>query len=285
MISVVFLRRWAIPVWLGIAALSGVLIVESSAEAQTASASSKQRTQSSSKSGTERVQIEPYTGPPIYLEEKKIEVPPTIVKREVLDDPYPDSKQLRVQRQVAKYSDNHYESDGFYREFHPNGKKFIEGQFKQGRREGEWTYTFDNDQPNRMVTYQNGQLHGEWEVYRADGTLASKQSFENGLRHGTWITYDSTGKQPLAEQKYDKGKFEGVWKVWYPNGKLRQQLSFKAGLQHGPSAQWKDDGSPASEANWVDGKLDGTATVWREGTKTIQQYKNGLLLSEKREQQ
>jgi antitoxin component YwqK of YwqJK toxin-antitoxin module len=272
-------------------AVGGTLLFAGLVAAQATSAKSgatqSAPTASASDSGTirkaeERIRIEPYTGPPIFLEEKKMVVPPSIVTREVVPDKFPDGK-LRIERQIAKYSDDHYESDGFYREYYPNGQKFLDGQYRQGRREGDWTYWFDNGQVNRMVTFQNGQLNGEWEVYRADGTLSAKQAFDSGLRNGDWTTYDATGKQPLAEQHYAKGKTDGIWKTWFPNGKLQLQVSIKMGLRHGPSMQWSEDGSPLSESNWVEGKQDGTTTRWTDKGKIVQQYKLGLLVSEKKE--
>jgi antitoxin component YwqK of YwqJK toxin-antitoxin module len=237
--------------------------------------------QGTSKPASRRVTIEPYKGPPILLDEKRVTVPPNIVDRQVITDKYPDNK-LRIERQVAKYSDNHVESDGFYREFHPNGQKFIEGQYREGRQDGEWSYFFDNGQLNRKMSFQRGRLHGQWENYRADGTLAAKRSYENGLRHGVWVTYDDTGKQPLTEENYKAGKPDGLAKAWFPDGKPRLELTWKEGVRHGPGKQWNDKGQLTTELNYVDGKLDGTVKILREdGTTTTQQYKNGLLVSEK----
>lgn len=277
--------------WLMLVALGSALNFESLAIAQATSSKSattqtppsrSARDSAPIKRAEERVRIEPYKGAPIFLEEKKVVVPPSMISREVFTERFENGKP-RVERQVAKFSDDHFESDGFYREFYPNGQKFLEGQFRQGRREGDWTYSFDNGQVNRMVSYQNGQLNGQWEVYRADGTLAAKKEFENGLRNGTWMTYDATGKQPTAEQHFVKGKTDGVWKSWFPNGKLRLQISIKDGLRHGPTLQWKEDGSPEIESNWVDGKADGQVIRWTDKGKTIQQYKLGVLISEKKE--
>ena len=80
----------------------------------------------------------------------------------------------------------------------PNGKLFVEGQYRRGRQHGEWTFYFDNGQVNRKATYNNGQPEGAWEVFRADGTLAAKRSFKNGLRDGTWVTFDDSGKKEVV---------------------------------------------------------------------------------------
>jgi antitoxin component YwqK of YwqJK toxin-antitoxin module len=232
----------------------------------------------------ERVKIEPYTGPPIFLDEKKVVVPPTIINVEPASEKYPDSDQLRIERQVAKYSDNHFKPHGYYREYHPNGKPFITGQFKEGRQDGEWVYYYENGQINRRVNYQNGKLHGVWEMHRPDGTLAAERSFESGLRDGTWILYDDTGKQKLLEENYAAGKLHGPAKMWYPNGQLRREMAFKESQRHGLIEEYKEDGTKVNVISYLDGKLEGTTTVTRpDGSKLIQEYKAGRLVSERKE--
>jgi antitoxin component YwqK of YwqJK toxin-antitoxin module len=231
---------------------------------------------------TKRVIIEPYKGPPIYLEEKRAVVSPSIVRHDPFTDKYEDGK-TRVERQVALYSDEHRESDGYYREFYPNGKPFIDGNYRQGKQHGEWSYFYDNGQLQRKVTYQDGRLHGAWDRFRADGTLAAKHSYENGLRHGTWQTFDATGKQLLQEENYSQGKPNGTMKAWHPNGKLRVQVEIKDGKQHGRTQQWDENGKLVADVGYIEGKLDGTATTVRlDGTTVVQEYKNGLLISEKK---
>jgi antitoxin component YwqK of YwqJK toxin-antitoxin module len=229
---------------------------------------------------SKRVTIEPYTGPPVFLEEKKVVVAPSIVGRDAFTDKFSDGK-IRVERQIARYSDEHRESDGYYREFYPNGQKFIDGSFRQGRQQGEWSYYFSNGQLQRKVTYQDGRLHGEWDLVRADGTLAGKQSYAQGLRSGTWQTFDESGKQLLQEEQYSGGKLNGTLKAWFANGKPKLQVEIKDGDRHGRSQQWDESGKMLADVTYVDGKLDGTATIVRpDGTTLVQVYKNGLLVSD-----
>jgi antitoxin component YwqK of YwqJK toxin-antitoxin module len=227
------------------------------------------------------VKIEPYKGPPIFLPEAKQVAKPKIVTRETIKEKYEDDKTLRVEREVAKYSDESFKADGKYKEYHPNGKPFIEGQFKEGNQEGEWTYYFDNGQINRKAIYKDGKPDGSWDTFRADGTLQAKRSFKEGLRDGEWITYDDTGKIPLTEEHYAKGEPDGVVKVYFPSGKIRRQVNFKNGKQDGAFVEWNDQGEKLAEINYVDGKLDGAATRYLPGGKKIvQTYKDGKFVSE-----
>jgi antitoxin component YwqK of YwqJK toxin-antitoxin module len=238
--------------------------------------------QSERSKAARRVVIEPYKGPPIFLEEKQVVVAPKISDHEPFTDKYPDGK-IRVERRIAKYSDGHRESDGFYREFYPNGQKFIEGNYRQGKQHGEWSYYYENGQLQRKSTYQDGRLHGQWDRFRADGTLAAKHAYDNGQRHGAWQLFDDTGKQLIVEENYSQGKFHGTQKAWHPNGKPRVQAEWKEGKRHGRTQQWDENGKVVADVTYVEDKLNGTATVVRpDGTTLIQEYKNGLVVSEKK---
>jgi antitoxin component YwqK of YwqJK toxin-antitoxin module len=260
----------------------GVMVAVAFVAACWDTSSRGQATGSSSSSGAqESIKIEPYKGPPVYLEEVPKVAEPTVVTHEKVPEKYEDGKTIRVERDIARYSDNSLAADGNYREYHPNGKPFIEGQYRAGRQVGEWTFYFDNGQLNRKATYKDGKPDGSWEIHRADGTLRAKRSFKNGLRDGEWITYDETGKQPLAEEHYVSGVEDGVWKTWYPNGQLRQQASFKEGKRDGASAEWNDKGQKLVEAEYTNGKLNGTATrYFADGRTIVQKYTDGRFESE-----
>jgi antitoxin component YwqK of YwqJK toxin-antitoxin module len=228
----------------------------------------------------ESVKIKPYTGPPIFLDEKEQVVEPQLVSTKVETETFKDGKP-RIEREISLFSDNHYEANGKYREFYPNGQVFVEGQYNRGRQDGEWTYYYDNGKLNRKAKYNNGKPDGLREIFRADGTLMAKRSFANGQREGEWVTYDATGKNPIAEEHYKSGKEDGIWKFWYPNGKQRQQISFKEGLRHGATIDWDDKGQKRFEANFVDGKAHGTATRWLpDGRKIVQEFDQGKLVSQ-----
>lgn len=225
--------------------------------------------------------IDRYTGPPIFLDEPETPPPASLVEKRVDKDTYPDGKTIRYEREVARYSDDHYEADGFYREYYPNGQKFLEGQYKNGHQEGTWTYYHDNGTVQRTVTYSNGQPDGSWEVHNAEGAVVAKRGFKKGKRDGTWLVYDESGKQPLRQEVYADGKASGDWKVWFPNGQLKTEITVEDGVRNGPYVEWTEDGNKRYEFNFADGKLDGTITLYgAKGEKVVQQYDHGKLLKE-----
>jgi antitoxin component YwqK of YwqJK toxin-antitoxin module len=228
----------------------------------------------------ERVTVKPYTGPPIYLDEPEQVTEPTIMRHETNTEKFKDGK-VRIERQIAFFSDNHFEADGAYKEYYPNGQLFVEGTYSRGRQHGEWTFYFDNGKLNRKAIYKEGKPDGPRDVLRADGTLSSKRGFADGLRDGDWITYDASGKNPTAEEHYVKGKPDGVWKYWYPNGKQARQITLKEGKKHGVYTEWDDKGEKRLEANFADDKQHGTTTRWfTDGRKMVQEYDNGKLVKQ-----
>jgi antitoxin component YwqK of YwqJK toxin-antitoxin module len=259
-----------------------VVLVASAAPSLAQQASGSRRGGDASRNtAQDSVKIEPYTGPPIFLEEAEQIAKPKIVTHDTRKENYEDGRTLRVERVLALYSDNSFAADGGYREFHPNGKPFVTGQFKEGRQVGEWTYYFEDGQINRKTNYSNGSLDGSWEVFRADGTLAAKRSFKDGLRDGEWSTYDATGKQKLGEEHYIKGEPDGEWKSWYADGRQQRQVAFKQGKRDGKSTEWDDKGQKLIEIEYKNNQLDGTATRYLpDGKTTTQVYKEGRFVSE-----
>ena len=228
------------------------------------------------------VEIKPYTGPPIFLDEPEPQPNASLVEK-VVDTAKFSNDKVRMERQIARYSDNRLESDGFYREFYPDGEKFAEGQYVKGRQHGEWTYWHKNGQVARTVSYENGQPDGSWEVFREDGTLSAQRGYKKGKRDGTWVVFDETGKQPLREESYADGLADGTWKIWFPNGQLQTEMNFKQGKRHGPSSVWDDKGVKRADVKYVDNLLEGTATlVGADGKKITQEYQAGKLVTEKK---
>ena len=228
----------------------------------------------------ESEKIEPYTGPPIYLPDTPEPPPATIVDRQVAAPlvKYEDGS-IHIERQVTRYSDNRIVNDGAYREYFPNGQVFVEGQYQEGKQEGEWTYWYENGQNNRIVTYKAGLPDGTWEVFREDGTKQAVRSYLEGRRHGEWTRFDPTGERPYRTFGYQNGLAHGEWKQWHPNGVQQNVITFDGGRRHGVTIEWDEEGNKRLESNYQDGQPHGETTRWNpDGSKSIQTYENGRLI-------
>ena len=84
--------------------------------------------------------------------------------------------------------------------------KKLDAYHINGKREGCWTWQYENASTKHKVHYKNGEL---------DGLLTE------------W--YDNDSHQKAAEVHYKNGKPNGVATMWYKNGKKKEEAEFKNG--------------------------------------------------------
>ena len=76
-------------------------------------------------------------------------------------------------------------------EYHPNHNIFIEGNFKNGKREGEWKSWHDNGNLWSVGTFKADIQVGTTMTYYENGNLRYSGSYnKNGDRTGRWKFYD-----------------------------------------------------------------------------------------------
>jgi len=193
---------------------------------------------------------------PIYLDEPESEPVAPVVGRQVLKSLY-DDKSPRVDRAIAKLSDERYVNDGKYVEYYPGGQKYVEGTYKMGVFEGEWKYWFPNGQICKTVLFKSGRADGQWEVFTKEGKRIWQKSFLNGKRQGKWTSFYDASEKPRFEVSYDQGKPTGQRIKYYESGQKQQVISFEDGKMHGTMTEWNENGDKLAEAVFEHGKLSG----------------------------
>lgn len=232
----------------------------------------------------ESIQIEPYTGPPIFLPDPPPTPPATEVETTEVTDYYDreEKQKPRTKRKIVRYSDNSRKSHGTYEEFFESGETFVKGEYRHGVPVGTWEYFHENGAPAKVVTYEDGKVTGEVEVKREDGTLLAVRNYSAGKRTGDWVTYNESGEKPLVESHYSDGKPDGVWQLWHSNGEKRQQIPFVDGKRDGTVLEWSDDGEKRAEATFVDGLRDGVTRLYLpDGRQFEQVFSEGKQISSK----
>lgn len=73
--------------------------------------------------------------------------------------------------------------------------------------------------------YKNGQRNGQWSYWFHDGKIWSRAVYKEGKENGLRTVWHSNG------QKYYEGKAindqrKGVWKFWDENGKLVKEIDY-----------------------------------------------------------
>ncbi|NLF42087.1 MAG: toxin-antitoxin system YwqK family antitoxin [Bacteroidales bacterium] len=84
-----------------------------------------------------------------------------------------------------------------------SGKKHMEGNYKNNKREGKWTSWYDNGVIWSEGYYKDGLGHGERKAYYPNGKLRFQGMMENDKEVGVWQYYDENGSM-VKEVDYDK---------------------------------------------------------------------------------
>lgn len=140
-------------------------------------------------------------------------------------------EQDRVIRSADQPDDGRY---GSFTSYYPDGTKEIEGNFLQGKQDGQWQWWYPTGELLMKGHYQNSLREGAWELWHATNPyhstlkhrLAQKGLYEHGRREGVWLSWHANGQQ-LLERHYHKGWSTGSWAVWDEYGKKYEEGVFQ----------------------------------------------------------
>lgn len=93
-----------------------------------------------------------------------------------------------------------------------NGKKGMEGNYKNGKKEGVWTWWYQDGTKKRESEYAGDLKHGNTTYWYKNGKLQSESKYENDELHGKSTWYFQNGKKKKSAV-YNNGLFVGsiVW--------------------------------------------------------------------------
>jgi antitoxin component YwqK of YwqJK toxin-antitoxin module len=135
---------------------------------------------------------------------------------------YHDNGKLKLsyeQRREYNTYDSDYSKHGKFLQYHDNGTIQIDGQYKDGKKDGDWFYYNYNGAIIKEEHYQNNMYYGVWKGFFDDG---SKQ-FE--------LVYDTSSNNPFSPSS----------KYWNQKGQLIKEVTLdKSGK--GTRKEWSDDG-------------------------------------------
>ena len=137
-----------------------------------------------------------------------------------------------IDRGGLKYAPNDDEPyTGIVFDFYKNGEKKLDGNYRKGLMNGEWTYY-----------HENGQIYVQGRFIDGDGSNLSELSGIpfNG-RTGRWTSWHENG-QKEAEGTYKDGELDGKWTYWYDNGRKQWERTYKDGKWI-KEIRWDEDGN------------------------------------------
>ena len=160
--------------------------------------------------------------------------------------------------------------NGFYKEFHPNGNKKSEGNYKKGLMNGEWNFWYENGQKECEGKYKNG-----------DGSDLGNTGLPKNGRSGLWTWWYENG-QKEGEGTFKDGKFDGLVTQWYENGQMKSEGTIKDRKVDGVWTFWYENGKKKEVGNITNDRKDGLWTYWYANGKKkfegvfIDNEKNGI---------
>lgn len=188
---------------------------------------------------------------------------------------------LSLNAQEYNQKDSKGRRQGPWMGYYPDGQKRYEGQFKNDKCQGVFTYyqengalwatnTFDKSgtkalnktyAPNGTLIatgyYLNQEKEGEWRFYSEEtGALLTVEEYKGGLAHGPSKTYFETGVL-MSERLYVKDRLEGPAKNYYPSGALKEEGQFHNDKRSGIWKTYNEDGDVVSTENYDAPEIQG----------------------------
>ncbi len=85
--------------------------------------------------------------------------------------------------------------------YYPNHQKYMEGGYKNGKRDGVWTSWFENGNKWSEGYFKDGLAEGQRTIYRENGKKYIEGKYITGVKTGIWKIYDENGNL-IKEEKY-----------------------------------------------------------------------------------
>jgi len=141
--------------------------------------------------------------------------------------------------------------------------RYIEGSFKNGKRDGYWKYTHKkNNQVLSEGSYRNGFKHSKWIIRWPNGNLFRSMEYNHGLPVGEWYEMNENGKRQMGYCSFKNGN--GFWKRMYENGQESEIGSFSNGLKTGKWKYYYESGNLKVEGTYNNGNRTGDWKFYSE---------------------
>ena len=141
--------------------------------------------------------------------------------------------------------------------------------------------------------------HGSWAMFDTSENEVAAGDFKNNQRDGQWSRTYQWGDSPLFNQhpyssfeapftskaEFDNGELNGKWTITDNQGRVASEWNYKEGNLDGTAKWMFPSGDPMEEIEYVGGLIDGTHKMWSEAGELLQDdtYQDGRKLAAKTE--
>ena len=115
------------------------------------------------------------------------------------------------------------------------------GYIKNGKKEGLWTWWFENGEKKNEGTFKDGKENGLHKWWYENGHKSEERTYKNGIKDGLWTKWYNNGQKGI-EETYKDGELNGLETHWYENGQKSSEKTYKDG-KFISKKEWNEDGS------------------------------------------
>lgn len=94
---------------------------------------------------------------------------------------------------MFKPAEDPFKKNGEEKTKYTNGVLKTQGNFKNGKRDGQWYSWYSTGKPWSETYFENGIKSGPTKTWFENGKLRYEGQFSNDLKTGTWKYYDESG--------------------------------------------------------------------------------------------
>lgn len=153
-------------------------------------------------------------------------------------------------------------NQGFYKEYHSNGKLFRIIREEENEREGKSDYFAPDSTWIFSFHFADDKIGSVLHLDKS-GNLQDEPITDN-LKEIT--CYYKSGKIS-ARIQLDRCSFNGKYTFWYPNGKIYKESNFKNDILEGPITYYYENGSPKEITNFKNDEREGLYSSYFENGK------------------
>ena len=144
---------------------------------------------------------------------------------------------------------------GFKEFYYDSGEKYGEGNFKYGRKIGEWTYYHITGEKLSVVEYTNDAARDQYLIKNAKGFNTDGSQNETSIKTsffksgGIRIGYSLDGKR-LIKSTYENGWMHGAREDRYLNHRVALRGTYNASYKTGEWVGWDESGNEVFRKNF-----------------------------------
>lgn len=164
--------------------------------------------------------------------------------------------------------------------FRQDGSVSTTGNFSNGKRNGSWTWYFENGNTDDRLTYVDGLIQGPYKSFYPNGTPNKIATYKDDYYNGDYYQYNSVGTLSL-KTTYAEGYMDGIKNTYYITGEpnLQYEIPITKNQYNGLAKEYFMTGELATEKEFTDGNGQGfEKQYYRNGKlKSLYLYNNGLI--------